>query len=178
MFAAVDADWLLVPAEMVAREAYAQLSTPLLWRFLRDMPARGDGWAAQVVDRLRHHCGTRLGSLWKVTVTGREAPAIMPWLGTGDARLGDFVRSPHDRDRPLDAVPLLLLRGDEAVLGPGDEVTLAPEDQILFAGRPSARRHLLDTMTNRAVSEYVLFGRTVPAGWLWQRVSGRLPHSR
>ena len=42
LFAAVDLDALLVPAEVVAHEVYAQLSTPLLWRFVREMPARGE----------------------------------------------------------------------------------------------------------------------------------------
>ena len=45
LFAAVEVDSLLVPAEVVAHEVYAQLATPLLWRFIREMPARGDDWA-------------------------------------------------------------------------------------------------------------------------------------
>ena len=39
LFAAVEVDALLVPAEVVAHEVYAQLATPLLWRFIREMPA-------------------------------------------------------------------------------------------------------------------------------------------
>ena len=175
LFAAMEVDWLLVPTEVLAREIYAQLSTPLLWRFLREMPARGDDWAAHLVDRLRQHCGTHLGTVWKVALTGHEAPALGSWLRAGDARLGDLVRSPLDRSRPLAAVPLLLLRGSESMLAPGDDVRLAPADQILFAGRPSARRSLVDTMTNDAVSAYVLRGMSVPSGWLWQRVTGRVP---
>jgi voltage-gated potassium channel len=178
LFAAVRVDRLLVPTEVVAREIYAQLSTPLLWRFLQDIPARGNEWAAQLVDRLREHCGERLGSVWKVTLTHRDAPALDPWLRAGDARLGDLLNSPYDRSRRVAAVPLLLLRDTESILGPDDDVAVAPEDQILFAGRPSARRQLLDTMTNHAVSEYVLHGRFVPTGWLWQRMTGRVPHSR
>jgi Trk K+ transport system NAD-binding subunit len=178
LFAAMEANWLLVPSEVVAREIYAQLSTPLLWRFLQDMPARGDEWAAHVVDRLHGQCGRQLGSVWKVALTGRDAPALGSWLRGGDARLGDLMKAPHDRSRPLAAVPLLLLRDDEAVLGPEDDTVLAADDQILFAGRPAARRYLLDTMTNHAVSEYVLHGRSVPSGWLWQRMTGRVPHVR
>jgi Trk K+ transport system NAD-binding subunit len=178
LFAAMDTNWLLVPPEVVAREIYAQLSTPLLWRFLQDMPARGDEWAAHVVDRLRDHCGMHLGTVWKITLTGRDAPALQSWLSSGDARLGDLLKAPHDRSRPLAAVPLLLLRDTESILGPEDDATLALDDQILFAGRPSARRYLLDTMTNHAVSEYVLHGRSVPSGWLWQRMTGRIPHLR
>ena len=177
LFAAVNVEWLLVPTEVMAREIYAQLSTPLLWRFLRDMPGRGDEWAAHVIDRLRQHCGTRLGSIWKVTLSGREAPALGSWPRAGGARLGDLLRSPHDRSRPVAAVPLLLVRATGSILAPGDDVTLAPDDQILLAGRATARRQLLDTMTNAAVSEYVLRGRTVPAGWLLQRLTGRIPHT-
>jgi voltage-gated potassium channel len=178
LFAAMAANWLLVPSEVVAREIYAQLSTPLLWRFLQDMPARGDEWAAQIVDRLHDHCGRHLDSVWKVTLARREAPALESWLRTGDARLGDLMKAPHDRSRPLAAVPLLLLRDTESILGPADDTVLARGDQILFAGRPSARRYLLDTMTNHAVSEYVLHGRSVPSGWLWQRITGRVPRVR
>jgi voltage-gated potassium channel len=52
LFAAMQVDALLVPTEVVAHEVYAQRSTPLLWRFVREMPDRGDAWAAQLVDRL------------------------------------------------------------------------------------------------------------------------------
>jgi voltage-gated potassium channel len=175
LFAAVDVDSLLVPTEMIAREIYAQLSTPLLWRFLQDMPARGNDWAAGIVDRLQRHCGQYLGSVWKITLTRREAPALWPSVRAGDARLGDLMRSPHDRSEPLPAVPLLLQRGEDSILGPADDVTLAQDDQLLLAGDPPARRYLLDTMTNPAVAEYVLRDRSVPTGWLWQRVTGRAP---
>ncbi len=177
LFAAMKVDRLLVPAEMITREIYAQLSTPLLWRFLQDMPGRGDDWAAGIIERLQQHCGTRLGSVWKITLTGRDAPALAHWLRTGAAGLGDILRSPDDRSRRIAVVPLLLQRGAESVLAPADDVTLAPDDQILLAGHPSARRYLLDTMTHHAVSEYVLTGRSVPSGWLWQRLSGRVPHA-
>jgi voltage-gated potassium channel len=177
LFAAVGLDWVLVPAEVVAREIYAQLSTPLLWRFLREMPECGDEWAATMLDRLEAHCGSRLGDVWKVTLTDAEAPALTPWLHGGDARIGDLVRNPQDRDKPLAAVPLLISRGDDAILGPDDDVRVEPGDQLLFVGHPAARRSLIDTVTNHAVAEYVLYDRTVPAGWLWQRLTRRLPHA-
>ena len=178
LFAAMKVDRLLVPTETVAREIYAQLSTPLLWRFLRDMPARGDDWAAAMIERLTRHCGHRLGALWKIALTSGDAPALEPYVRAGEATVGDLLRSPDNRDRPIAAVPLLLQRGAENILGPDDDVTLAPGDQILFAGRPWAHRSLLDTMSHHAAGEYVLTGRTVPSGWLWQRVTGRMPRNR
>src|SRR4029453_13935561 len=117
--------WLLIPAEMAAREIYAQLSTPLTWRFLQEMPERGDEWAAATIASLGEHCGATLDGLWKITLTDREAPALMTWLNSGTARLGDLMHCPHDRDQRISAVPLLLLRGDESTLGPADDTTLA-----------------------------------------------------
>ena len=35
LFEAMKVDALLVPTEVVAHEVYAQISTPLLWRFIR-----------------------------------------------------------------------------------------------------------------------------------------------
>jgi Trk K+ transport system NAD-binding subunit len=172
LFAAMELDALLVPTEEIAHEVYAQLSTPLLWRFLREMPQLGDAWAADVVDRLTVLCGQHLQALWKVRLTEREAPALTPWLASGEARLGDLLRNPEDRDEPLHAVPLLLLRRDDATLAPGPEVTLAPDDELLFAGWPSARRALERTLIVDAVREYVVSGRRVPSSWLWRRLAG------
>ena len=71
LFAAVEVDSLLVPAEVVAHEVYAQLATPLLWRFIREMPARGDDWADRLIGRLTHLCGKRLQSIWRIQLNDR-----------------------------------------------------------------------------------------------------------
>src|SRR3712207_756113 len=117
----MELDALLVPTEEIAHEVYAQLSTPLLWRFLRAMPALGDDWAAQLVERITDVCGEHLQALWKVRLTEREAPALDEWLATGEARLGDLLRNPEDRDQLLHTVPLLVLRGQDATLAPDDD---------------------------------------------------------
>jgi voltage-gated potassium channel len=171
LFAMMAIDALLVPPEVVAHEVYARLSTPLLWRFLREMPARGDEWAAGVVDRLTALCGRHLQALWKVRLTVREAPAVQTWLASGRARLGDLMRDPVNRDEPLPAVPLLVLRGETCSLAPDGEFLLAPDDEILFAGRATAHRSLEATLLLETVAEYVVSGRHVPSSWIWRRLS-------
>ena len=94
-------DALLVPTEVVAHEVYAQVSTPMLWRFIQEMPARGDQWAAALIQRLRNNCGRQLPALWKIKLDGEQAPAIGGWLAEGRVVLGDLVRSPEDRERRL-----------------------------------------------------------------------------
>jgi voltage-gated potassium channel len=170
LFAAMEIDAPLVPTEVVAHEIYAQLSTPLLWRFLRELPTKDDAWAAQLVDRLAELCGTQLQALWKVRLIPEEAPALTDRLASGDTRLGDLLRNPEDRDEPLHAVVLLVLRGNEAVLAPGPDLVLVPDDELLLAGRPGARRALSTILEVDSVREYVVTGRRVPTSWIWRRL--------
>ena len=177
LFTAMDVDAVLVPTEVVAHDVYAQLSTPLLWRFLRELLDQGDDWAAEVVRRLTAACGTHLEPLWKVVLDEQEAPALGGWLARGELTLGDLLRSPADRDQRLDAVPLLLLRGDVCTLTPGDDLQLQAGDQLLLAGRTAVRRALGSTLLDDAAPEYLVTGRRTPAGWIWRRLagSGRAP---
>ncbi|SFK97814.1 potassium channel family protein [Geodermatophilus ruber] len=170
LFGAMEIDALLVPTEVVAHEVYAQLSTPLLWRFLREMPAMGDEWAANLIDRLTALCGTRLQALWKVRLTPEEAPALQDWLARGEARVGTLLRNPEDRDEPLHAIVLLVVRGNEAVLAPPDDFVLQPGDELLLAGRPAARRALETTLLVDGVLEYLVTGQRVPSSWIWRRL--------
>ena len=175
LFAALEVDALLVPTAVVAHEAYAQLSTPLLWRFLRGVLERDDDWAAEVTARLLDTCGRRLDPLWKVRLDEAEAPSLGSWLAAGRLRLGDLLRSPVDRDRRLAAVPLVVRQGEEHLLAPGDDVVLRPGDELLLAGRPAVRRALEATLLDDAVPEYLVSGRRVPSGWLWRKLSRRVP---
>ena len=172
LFAAMELDALLVPTEVVAHQVYAQLSTPLLWRFVREMPAMGDEWAAELVDRLTDLCGNHLQALWKLRLNEQEAPALTGWLASGRARLGDLLRNPEDREEFLHAVPLLVLRGQESTLAPDPDFVLAPHDEVLLVGWPAARRALDTTLVVDAVREYVATGRRVPSGWVWRKLSG------
>ncbi|MGY1688660.1 potassium channel family protein [Geodermatophilus sp. SYSU D01105] len=171
LFAAIGADSLLVPTEVIAHEVYAQLATPLLWRFLREMPARGNEWAEDLIDRLTGRCGRHLQSLWKVRLTPAEAPALVRWLATREARLGDVMRNPENRDEPVHAMVLLILRGGEATLAPDADFLLRPEDELLLAGWGAARRALSTVLVVDATLEYVVTGRRVPSSWIWRKLS-------
>ena len=171
LFAAMEPDSLLVPTEVVAHEVYAQLSTPLLWRFLQEMPALGDDWAQELLTRITQHCGRHLQELWKVQLKAAQAPAVHEWLSTGAARLGDLLRSPDDRESRLALVPLLLQRGDRSELTLDNDFRLEPDDEILFVGRSAERRLLENTLSDDSTGEYVLNGRHVASSWLWRRLA-------
>jgi voltage-gated potassium channel len=173
LFAAVRVDSLLVPTEVVAHEMYAQLSTPLLWRFLQQMPAQGDEWATELLGRITQNCGRRLQELWKIKLRDAQAPGAREWLAGDCPLLGDLLRSPDDRDSRLAVVPLLLQRGHDSTLTPADDFLLQPDDEILFAGRGSERRLLETTLYDDSTSEYVLHDRHVASSWVWRRIGAR-----
>ena len=171
LFEAMRVDALLVPTEVVAHEVYAQVSTPMLWRFIQEMPAHGDQWAADLIQRLRYNCGRELPALWKIKLDQEQAPALGGWLAEGRVVLGDLLRSPEDRERQLRVVPLLLLRDGEAVLTPDDQTVLAPDDELLFAGQGSERRELESTLVVESTGAYVLFDQHIPSSWVWRKLS-------
>jgi Trk K+ transport system NAD-binding subunit len=178
LFEAMRVDALLVPTEVVAHEVYAQISTPMLWRFIQQMPARGDEWAEDLIQRLRYNCGHELPALWKIKLDQEQAPALGGWLADGRVTLGNLLRSPEDRERRLRAVPLLLYRDGESVLTPDGDTVLAPDDQLLFAGQGSERRELEGTMVVDSTGAYVLFGQHIPSSWVWRRLTKKdLPSS-
>lgn len=173
LFEAMKVDALLVPTEVVAHEVYAQVSTPLLWRFIQGIPVQGDAWSAEVVQRLLIHCGEELPALWTVTLNDRQAPALHGWLAQRKVTLGDLLRNPEGRERQLHVVPLLLLRGGEATLTPTTDLVLEPDDQLLFAGAGSERRELEGTLIVDATAIYVLLGERIPAGLVWRKLTGK-----
>ncbi len=175
LFESMDLDALLVPTEVVAHEVYAQISTPLLWRFIQGVPEQGDDWAADLVGRLVDNCGQALPALWKVKLDREQAPALHSALAQDRVLLGQLLRSPEERDRRLEIVPLLLLRGDQATLAPDDDTLLAVDDELLFAGQGFDRRELEGTMVIDATAAYVLTGDRIPSGWVWAKLSGKSP---
>jgi voltage-gated potassium channel len=171
LFEAMRVDSLLVPTEVVAHEVYAQVSTPMLWRFIQEMPARGNHWAAELIMRLRDDCGRELPALWKIKLDRDQAPALHGWLAEGRVTLGDLLRSPEDRDRRLRAVALLLLRDGEAVLTPDGATVLERDDELLFAGQATERRELESSMVVDSTAAYVLFDQHIPSSWLWRKLA-------
>jgi hypothetical protein len=119
--------------------------------------------------------GEHLADLWKVRLTPDEAPALQRWLPDGAVTVEDLLRSPDHREQPLDAVVLLLLRGDRSVLTPEAGTVLEPGDQLLLAGRPTSRRAMDMTLIVEPVCDYVVTGERQPIGAVWRALSARTP---
>jgi voltage-gated potassium channel len=172
LFEAIGVDFGMVPAEVIAHEVLARLATPVLMRFLPQVPRQGEEWSARMVDRLVEVCGRGTPDLWHVVLDADEAPALLPHLHAGDVRLDVLLRHTTDRDRALRIVPLAMLRSGERTMAPDGETVLRPGDQLLLAGRLQDRAALESTMTQPPVATYVVEGRQVPASWVLRRFAG------
>jgi voltage-gated potassium channel len=171
LFAAMDIDLLLVPSELVAHEVYAQLSSPLLWRFLQRMPEQGDAWADALLHRLAKHCGQTMPPLWKLSLARRPAPALQPYLREGRVHVHELLRDPENRDELLSTVPLLLLREGRVTLGPEPSTELATDDELLFVGEAEARRAMETTALVEAAARYVVADEVIPDAWIWREAA-------
>ncbi len=173
LYAAIGVDVGMVSAEVIGHEVLARIANPDLMRFLPHVPHQGDAWAARMVDRLVAQCGSESPHLWSVELTAEAAPGITEWLERGAVTVGELLRDPGARDRPLPALALARLRDGEETMAPDDDEMLRPGDQILLAGRAVARGLLDGTLLDRASATYVLDGHRVPSGWVWRKVTGQ-----
>ena len=171
---AMRADIVMVSSQIVAHACLAVLRTPLLAAYLDVVRARDDAWADEVVGRLEAALGPQTPDLWTVRLDARDAPAVVRQLRAGfTLRLGELSRDPASRDDALECVPLLLWRAGQVTEMPAASMELAAGDGVLFAGTPQAHRDQARMLVNLNVLVYVLHGRDVPGGIVWQWLSGR-----
>lgn len=173
LFERIGAHLVMRPSALIAQEALARLTTPLLERFIAQMHLQTDAWADAVILRLTERIGTRAPKLWTVALDAGNAPALSARLADTAApmALGDLLRDPSARDEPLAARALMLERAGVLTLAPEEHDPLMPGDRILFAGRGDARRAMELTLHNVNVVEYLRTGRDLPGGWIWRRFS-------
>ena len=160
LFDAFRADMTMVPSEIVAHETLAALRARHLTRFLGLVYANDNAWAAALVARLQPLV-EGAPDFWTPILGRRDAPGLLDAMARSSRAptLGDLVRDPADRDRPLPAVPLLLMRRGRVIELPKPGEALRTGDEILFAGPDWASRAMRETLLNANTAAYVLTGR-------------------
>lgn len=176
LFEAFGADVTVVPSQIIANECLAVLTTPLLAPFLDQIHTRDDAWAARLLERLTERFGWDAPLVWSVRINLSEAPALYRCLMMEEAplRLGEILRSPHDRNQPLDAEPLYLFRDDgEHLIDPPPDTLIRAGDELLMVGRRGARHAFSLTIDNMHTLAYVLSGAEMPGGLVWEWLARR-----
>ena len=172
LFAALAPDILLVPAEVVAREALEQLATPELAQFLVEAGGQPEAWAADLLDALVRRCGPASPTVWQVPIDPICAPALHRRLGTERVSLGALILSPFGRAMETPLVALMLTRADQRHLTPDPSVELHRGDVLLVAGGRGARRAWDALLFEEDALSYVLSGQSVATSWWGRRLLG------
>ena len=176
LFDAFESDFAMVPAEIVAHECLAILTTPLLTPFLDRVRSADDAWAGTLLEELTGRFGWDVPCVWSVSINLLQSPAVYRVMMRHEARLSlsALLRAPVTDRPPLACTPLLLLReGDPPRYLPDGELEIRLGDQLLFAGTEEARRDLGMTLFNGHTLQFVLTGRDLPGGLIWEWLAQR-----
>ena len=173
LFHAYGADYTVVSRAIVAEHCIALVRTPLLAPFIARVTHGDEAVAEPLLARIEALIGSERITAWSVRLSAADAHAVHRTLILGEATVtvDDLLRDPRDRSRALHAVPLLLARGDAITLAPPGTLALQAGDELLFAGSNAARERLRQALENENVRDYVLFGRDIPGGAIWQRLT-------
>ncbi|MDD2885108.1 MAG: NAD-binding protein [Dechloromonas sp.] len=171
LFQAYGADFSMIPSRIVAQEAIAILTTPLLAHFLEEIKHCNETWSHALVERLQTLCHGLTPHLWDIRLNLSEAPAAREGLMYGrHFTLGNILRDAAEREHLLAAIPLLIDRNDKLILLPEMDCALQAGDHLLFASSLSTRRKLELTLKNANELDYVLDGRSDSGSWLWGKL--------
>ena len=171
IFRAIHADQVMQPGDIIAHRILALLTAPLLADFLRQIRDKDAEWANEVVSRIAGIVDETTPYEWVVNISPDKAEAVWPALRMNRAiTIGDLLRNPRDRERQLQALPLMLRREDESILMPGSDCLLEEFDRILLCGTAEAAGAMEWVLHNPNAFNYVMTGNDLPSSWLWRKL--------
>lgn len=178
LFDAFEDDFCMVPSRIVAEEFLSVITTPLLSAFLRMLPEHDEDWCTRVAEALEETTPGRTPFTWTLPVDHRRAEAVHRDVSEGNlVTLRHLLTDPHDRQRRIPAVVLMIRRGEQTLTMPPPETAVQLNDEILLAGSLTARRRIELTATNDNVLDHVRTGRDGTGGSLW-RMARRIRRTR
>jgi voltage-gated potassium channel len=125
---------------VLAGEVLRVIRAPQLATFLRRARDEDEAWAADLLQTMRDVIGKEVVESWSVTISPAQARTVCRVMaGSETVTLGQLLTRADGSGDPLQAVPLLLQRGQERMLRPALDTPLQLDDRILCCGRNSAR---------------------------------------
>lgn len=170
IFQAALLDLVMQRSEIIARDIFAMLTTPLLDDFLSLILRESNEWANEQISRLTAVIGEVVPDVWFTPIDEDHTPAVYELLEEGGAvTLDDLLRDSRDRSEYLSCLPLLLMRrGGEELLFPDEKQELGVGDQILFGGKTGVHERMMWALQNRNALRYIQTGEEHAAGYIWR----------
>lgn len=170
-FNAASADLIMQPSLVTARRILLRLISPLIQDLLEYLEQQPELLTDVVLPLLHEAVKDPSPALWTIRVNEQDSPAIMTYIRQqGSLTLTCLIRDIRDRSKSLDAVPLLLKRGDEQVVMPDHFEELVDGDEILVCSTHAAKHRARANLSNPYTLAYLATGREQPRGWLLNRL--------
>ncbi len=170
IFQAALLDLVMQRSEIIARDIFAMLTTPLLDDFLDLILRRTNAWANEQISRLTAVIGEVVPEVWYFPIDEVHTPALYEALQGGETvTVDNLLCDSRERTEHLSCLPLLMKRkSGEEQLFPGGDAILESGDQLLFAGKAGIYERMKWTLQNRNALRYVQTGEEQAAGYLWR----------
>ena len=177
LFKQFDADITMQPTDIIAHECLAHMVTPLLAQFLTQARSQTNEWANNLISQLVSVVGETVPETWVVNVHDQSAAAVSELIReTIPLTLQHLMQDPANRNKPLNLVPLLLIRNQRMTLIPSVTCRLEIGDSLLFCGTSNAKSAVGLLLNNTMTLRYIVDGVVHPESAVWRYVKRKLSH--
>jgi len=164
-------DSVFFPPQIVAQRAVANIITPRLWAFLHDLMDADELFSKDLTTKLVHRLGTGSPIPTRMWIGEAQTPTVVRWLKHRPLSLGALFRSPQDHTEYIAALPLLIIRGEEAITLPGDDLDLKLGDEIVILATADALDEQAECLFDDSTLYYTATGRDIPTSRAWRRLT-------
>lgn len=169
-FRATNVNVIMQPTLVTARKILFILIAPLLKTFFRYLLETKPGRKQEmdsVIRQLADKVGKQTPHLITVNFTWEKSKAVMQLLEAGETvLLGDLIKDPRARDKPLDLVVFVIKSGNSERVLPTNDYQIKANDQLLFCSTALAHRLFNATINSEYKLHYVRNGVYVPRSYL------------
>ncbi len=174
VIAAVGADMVMLPSDIIANRIRVLLGAPMQHQFVKLVLHQDDEWACQLISRISALVTHHAPEVWEVVFSEYDSHAVCAHVQRGNhLTLGDLMTDPRDRDSQLSCIPLMLYRHNDYLLLPEMDLKVQKDDHLLFCGSVYAKNRMDWTLQNENALNYILTGEARPEGWVWRRLRKR-----
>ncbi|MEO1884990.1 MAG: hypothetical protein ABGX28_03065, partial [Methylococcales bacterium] len=156
---------------VAARRIMLLLKAPLLKPFFKYFLVHQDRdhEMNDVISWMKTCVGDKAPLLTSFDITDKNAKVLMRVLENDSVQLGDLLKDPRDRTKPLDLVALVV-QSDEGkvIILPGSDYLVKAGDQLLLCGTDLGYRLFLATVNNEYKLYYVRTGLRQPRSFFMQ----------
>lgn len=173
-FSAAEADLIMQPSLITARDILFELISPLIRTFFDHLHEHHETMLDNVAQRIETTLDGQPPHLWTVRISDAGANAVTRLRKQRrTVTIGDIMRDPRHRESSLACVPLVLARHQANVVMPDPSQALSARDEVLFCGSRYAERQLDVTLNNEYTLQYLVSGVQESRGYIMKWFTGR-----